>query len=118
MQYNGYELQISENGCFVRDNTGKILLSTPDENDAKEFIDNIDENFTKVIPEKDLYDRFVRYCKKLPGRMFFDDGKMATVFKKPLDRYIKSFEKLCNVEIYTSVKMRGGETYYVVDTVF
>jgi hypothetical protein len=41
MYYKNYELQITYEGCIIRDEQGKVLMVTPTEDGAKEIIDKM-----------------------------------------------------------------------------
>lgn len=118
MQYNGYEIQTTADGCIIRDNKGNYLVATPTDEEAKEYIDDlIEENNNINISQKiDYYKNFILYCNKLPGKIFIDD-KLATTNEAALNRFIKSFEKLHDVRVNYSNQYRGGEYFYIVEDI-
>ena len=120
MQYNGYEIQITEDGYIVRDSQGKLMAFCADEPDAKEFIDDLKENHTDVRETTiDWYERFSNYCKRLPGRCYptEDKRKFGTIFENPLKNLIRSFEDATQTTVYYKSMVIEGEIYYIVESV-
>ena len=124
MQYNGYELQITESGCIIRDSLGNYIDSVSDEGDAKEYIDDLvaedeEEQKTQIkTTTKDWYGRFEKYCKHLPGKIYLsDEDKFGTCFEAALKKHIKSFEENTGTRVMFSLRSMCGEHFFIVDSV-
>lgn len=127
MQYKKYEIQVTEDGCIIRDSIGNFISSTATDTEAKEYIDDLDDeplqintnlNEVKKTPNSHEYmDVFRKYCAKLPGKCEID-GYLATTNEPALCRFIKSFEKLWNVTVHYKSVIRGGEYFYLVDDIY
>lgn len=123
MQYKGYELQITSEGTIVRDNAGNYIISTPDEEEAKDYVDDL--IMEDPIEQKDIiknrstnwYDRFIKYCNKLPGKIFIDNGKLASTNGLALNKFAKSFEELNHVVICITNQYIDGELFYIVNDI-
>ena len=63
-----------------------------------------------------LYERFDRYCSKLPGRGYID-SKLATTHFSSLNRFIGPYLKKNNVKIILSVQIIDEQLYYIVEEV-
>lgn len=122
MQYRGYEIQTTEEGCIVRNSTGDYLISTPTDDEATEYVDDLlDETSTeKEIKESkarsiDWYSRFSKYCDKLPGKCYPEDREyFGTTNRTALSRFIKSFEQATDAKVFVDSKYIGGELFYIV----
>ena len=114
MQYNGYNLQIVDDGCIIRDNKGNYLLMVDTEDEAYEYIDNVNNKEVK-LPNTG-YDKFIQYCNKLPGKCFINE-KLATTNERALKRFISSFEKSSNYKVFTSTDIIDGEYLFTVISV-
>lgn len=121
MQYNGYEIQITEDGCIIRDGSGKYIMSAEDESDAKECIDDLEDDVVEVekLPT-DWYKRFDQYCNKLKGKCYptTDPKKFGTIYGKVLDKFIKSFEESTKTTVRIHIEMIDGEVFHIVDEVY
>lgn len=120
MQYNGYELQITYEGCIIRDDTGKFITTTPTEEEAKEYVDDLMEDETIIEKEPtDWYKRFEKYCSNLKGKCYPDykTRRFGTIFGTALKGFAKSFEKETDTKVIIKEEYFGGELYYMVDAV-
>ena len=117
IEYNNYSIQVSDYSCIIRDSSGKYVGQTMNEDEAMEFIDDLNEETEKPINENDLYTQFCRYCKSLPGKCYIDD-KLATTNEEALLRFIKPFEKQNNVRIKYSMIIKGCEHFYIIDEIY
>ena len=115
MQYNNFDLQITSDGCIIRDSAGKFVAYTETDKSAIELIDECIDIPT-IQKSYNLYRQFERYCKKLPGKCYIND-QLVTSNKKALTRFTNSFQKLSNTTInYTSL-YSGGETFYTIRSI-
>lgn len=119
MQYKGYEIQETEMGYIIRTSTGQYITSAASDEEAKEYVDDISSEETSIKQfSTDWYKRFEKYCAKLPGKCYPNgDGKFGTVFEKSLYKFIQSFEKKTNTKVNVTTDYRGGEYYFIVDSV-
>lgn len=113
MQYRNYEIQHTSDGCIIRKSTGEYIIKVPTETEAEEYIDDLEETQKPVI---DWNYKFELYTHDLPGRCFIDK-KVATTNKDALLRFVKPFENLNNVHVNIYTDFRGGEYFYIVDTI-
>lgn len=125
MQYNGYEIQITEDGFIIRDGSGKYIDCACDEPDAKEIIDDLNaegNDPVEVVQETktDWYRRFDKYCSRLKGKCYptTDPKKFGTVYGTVLDRFIKSFEESTKTTVRVNIEMIDGELFHIVDEVY
>ena len=114
MQYNCYELQLTENGCIIRDSKGKYVLLADTEDEACEYVDSLVNR--EVKPLNTAYDKFVQYCDKLPGKCFINE-KLATTNEKALNRYKAEFESISTYRVFTAMESCGGEYFFIVTSV-
>lgn len=63
-----------------------------------------------------LYEKFDRYCTKLPGRGYID-SKLATTHFSALNRFIGPYLKKNNVKIILSTQLIDEQLYYIVEDV-
>lgn len=111
MEYRGYTIYYSDFGVVIRDGNGKFVIEVVSEPEAEEWIDAI------LDEPEDMYRPFVIYSKKLPGRCFMND-KLATTSRQALQRFMTSFKKKYeNVEFVVHSEYRGGEEFFIVDSV-
>jgi len=115
MEYNDYQIQFSDYGCIIRDSKGKYIGQTINEDEAMEFIDELNEKNEPIVV-KDLYEQFCKYCKSLPGKCYIDD-KLATTNEEALIRFIKSFEKQNGVKIKYNMIIKGCEYFYIIEEI-
>ena len=122
MRYRGYEIQTTEEGCIVRNSKGDYLVSTPTYDEAAEYVDDLidDASTEKELKEYkansiDWYNRFDKYCNKLPGKCYPEDrGYFGTTNRTTLSRFIKSFEQATNTKVFVDSKYIDGELFYIV----
>ena len=114
MQYNNYNIQVTDSCFIIRDSNGEYVASTPTEEEAIDYISTIDE--TEVNNKINWIKQFEIYCNKMPYKVFID-GKLASTNAKILEKFIKSFEKSHKVKITTRSAFIGGETFYIVENV-
>lgn len=121
MQYKGYEIQITEEGCIIRNGNGDYIVSTPDETEAKEYIDDIEEEVVEIkeLPT-DWYQRFDNYCNKLVSKCYptSDPKKFGTTYGQVLDKFAKSFESSTKTKVIINVERIEGDLFYIVDAVY
>lgn len=121
MQYKGYEIQITEEGCIIRNGNGDYIVSTPDETEAKEYIDDIEEEVVEIkeLPT-DWYQRFDNYCNKLVGKCYptSDPKKFGTTYGQVLDKFAKSFESSTKTKVIINIERIEGDLFYIVDEVY
>lgn len=121
MQYNGYEIQITESGCIIRDGQGNYIMSTENDTEAKECIDDLENNVVDIekLPT-DWYSRFEQYCKNLPGKCYptSNPRKFGTTSSRILSQFVKSFEELNHVTIKIVSEIIDGEKFYIVEEVY
>lgn len=121
MQYKGYEIQITEEGCIIRNGNGDYIVSTPDETEAKEYIDDIEEEVVEIkeLPT-DWYQRFDNYCNKLVDKCYptSDPKKFGTTYGQVLDKFAKSFESSTKTKVIINVERIEGDLFYIVDEVY
>lgn len=121
MQYKGYEIQITEEGCIIRNGNGDYIVSTPDETEAKEYIDDIEEEVVEIkeLPI-DWYQRFDNYCNKLVGKCYStsDPKKFGTTYGQVLDKFAKSFESSTKTKVIINVERIESDLFYIVDEVY
>lgn len=121
MQYKGYEIQITGEGCIIRNGNGDYIVSTPDETEAKEYIDDLED---EIAASKELttnwYKRFEQYCKNLPGKCYpiEDKTKFGTIYGKALEKYVNSFKAATNTSIVIETRIIGEEMFYIVMEVY
>lgn len=72
------------------------------------------DKLEKVV---NLYKNFVKYCANMYGGRINDDGKLETFSEKDLNRFIENFKKKNDCEISYHVEIKGGESYFIVDSV-
>lgn len=122
MQYMGYEMQITDEGCIIRDSKGEYIDCMATENEAKEYIDDLIEDDSLNLNElsTDWYSRFERYCRKLPGKCYptEDRSKFGTIYDSILDRYIMAFESVTHTKILTELFVKDSERYKIVKEVY
>ena len=121
MQYKGYEIQITEEGCIIRNGNGDYIVSTPDETEAKEYIDDLEDEVVEVKElTTDWYKRFDQYCEKLPGKCYpiEDRTKFGTIRGKVLDKFAKSFEAATKTSVVIETRTIDGELFYIVMEVY
>lgn len=117
MQYKGYEIQIAEYGCIIRNNKGEYIKSVDNEIEAEDYINDLINVKTDLTEIKiDWYERFCRYCKKLPGKCYINN-KLATTNQTKLNSFIKSFENATNTNIHYHAELIDCERLYIVDQV-
>lgn len=117
MQYRGYEIQIVEYGCIIRNNKGEYVISVDTESEAEDYINDIHNAKLELFRTKiDWYERFCLYCKKLPGKCYIND-KLATTNQSKLNSFIKSFENATHTKIHYHSEIIEGERFYLVDQV-
>lgn len=121
MQYKGYEIQITEEGCIIRNGNDDYIVSTPDETEAKEYIDDIEEEVVEIkeLPT-DWYQRFDQYCKKLPDKCYpiEDRTKFGTIYGKVLNKFAKSFEAATKTSVVVENRIIEGKLFYIVIEVY
>lgn len=121
MQYKGYEIQITEEGCIIRNGNGDYVVSTPDETEAKEYIDDLEDEVVEVKElTTDWYKRFEQYCEKLPSKCYpiEDRTKFGTICGRVLDRFAKSFEAATKTSVVIETRTIDGELFYIVMEVY
>lgn len=118
MQYKNYEIQITDYACIIRDEKGEYIISTSTDREAKEYIDDINEDQYTLNEEIPInwYERFDQYCKNLPGKCYIE-GKIATTYEKILEKFAKSFENATNTTVTLITKYMCGEYIAFVESV-
>lgn len=112
-----FTTQLSSNGCIIRDENGNFVMELATEDEALEWIEDNENSYNdREEVHVDLYDQFVAYCKKLPGKCFLD-RRLATTNEKALKRFIQSFEKARNAKVRYYADFLGGEYFFIVHEV-
>lgn len=123
MQYKGYELQLTDEGCIIRDSKGEYITSTSTEKEAEEYIEDIEEEKVDITENPiDWYKRFEQYCKDLPGKCYpiayEDPNKFGSPSISAINSYAKSFEASTNTTVVIEVYYIGMELFGVVTDVY
>lgn len=114
MQYRGYEIEIGDFSYFIYKD-GKCFGCAVNESEAEEIIDELNKEKSD-INKINWYDRFIHYCKELPGKFFIED-KLASYNITVLNKFKKSFEKATNTQVIIKNQYISGEYVYIVEEI-